>query len=83
MAQAPSRYSPYGPNKQALLDRQKTVLDLMADQGYITPAERDAAKKEEVKFGREWATNAHPAIILLKYFLWIAPYPLTIDTSIC
>ena len=50
LPQAPSRYSPYGPNKQALLDRQKTVLDLMADQGYITPAERDAAKKEEVKF---------------------------------
>lgn len=36
MPQAPSRYSPYGPNKDILVARQKYILDLMAKYGYIT-----------------------------------------------
>ncbi len=50
LTQAPSRYSPYGPNKDLLLGRKDYVLTLMAEQGYISAEERDAAKKIEVKF---------------------------------
>jgi len=50
MTQAPSRYSPYGPNKDLLLGRKDYVLTLMAQQGYISNAERDAAQKTEIKF---------------------------------
>jgi 1A family penicillin-binding protein len=50
ITQAPSRYSPYGPNKDLLLGRQQYVLDLMQQQGYITIAQRDDAKKTEIKF---------------------------------
>ena len=49
LTQAPSRYSPYGPNKDLLLGRKDYVLTLMAEQGYISAEERDAAKKIEVK----------------------------------
>lgn len=48
--QSPTYYSPYGSNKAELLSRKDYVLDLMAQQGYISTAERDAAKKEELKF---------------------------------
>ncbi len=48
MPQAPSYYSPYGPNRTALLARQNRVLNNMAEQGYITQAQADAAKKEDV-----------------------------------
>lgn len=50
LPQAPSRYSPYGQNKQLLLDRQKYVLDLMVEQGYITNEEAVLAKNTEISF---------------------------------
>lgn len=50
LPQAPSRYSPYGPNKNLLLKRKDYVLDVMAEQGYISESQRDEAKKQEVVF---------------------------------
>lgn len=41
---APSFYSPYGQNKLALISRQNLVLNLMAEQKYITEAEAEKAK---------------------------------------
>jgi penicillin-binding protein 1C len=43
--QAPTYYSPYGQHQDALVARQHTILDQMADQRYITKDEADAAKK--------------------------------------
>jgi penicillin-binding protein 1A len=44
---SPSIYSPYGPrySKEALVGRQHYILDLMEEQGMITPEERDEAKR--------------------------------------
>lgn len=47
---APTYYSPYGNNKDKLIERQHYILDSMAEEGYITNEERDAAKSEELKF---------------------------------
>ncbi len=58
--QAPSYYSPYASsqfnqsvtettfNRQALLDRQHHILDLMVTQGYITRQQAEDAKKVNV-----------------------------------
>ncbi len=48
--QSPTYYSPYGTNKDLLLSRKNYVLNLMAEQGYISNDERDAAKKTELVF---------------------------------
>ncbi len=48
--QAPSRYSPYGPNKDILIGRQHYTIDLMKEQGYITEAKAEAAKLFNLKF---------------------------------
>ncbi len=48
MPQAPSYYSPYGPNKAVLIRRQHKVLSNMAEQKYITKAQADAAMKEDI-----------------------------------
>lgn len=47
MPKSPTIYSPYGAryDPHELVARQHYILDLMAQQGYITPAQRDAAKK--------------------------------------
>jgi len=50
LPQGPSRYSPYGPNKDLLLARQKYILDLMVEQGYINKDEAELAKKTDLKF---------------------------------
>lgn len=41
---APSYYSPYGEHQAALIERQHLVLDLMADQGYISKTDAEKAK---------------------------------------
>ena len=48
--QAPTYLSPHGNNKDALDARQKTVLDKMRTNGFITVEEYEAAKTEEVEF---------------------------------
>lgn len=50
MPQAPTYYSPYGTHKADLMARKDKILDLMAEQKYITGDERDAAKKVEIAF---------------------------------
>jgi len=50
LPQAPDTYSPYGTglhgdNRQALVGRQHYILDLMAEQGYISKDEAAAAKQ--------------------------------------
>ncbi len=50
LPQAPSYYSPYGTHKDALIARQRYVLDLMAKYGYITQAQADQAKNTPLKF---------------------------------
>jgi membrane peptidoglycan carboxypeptidase len=44
--QAPSRYSPYGNNRNLLEARKNLVLDKMLENKLITKAQYDAAKKE-------------------------------------
>ncbi len=50
LPKAPTYYSPYGSHKEDLIHRKNWVLDHMAESGFITPAEADAAKKELLVF---------------------------------
>ncbi|MFA6171377.1 MAG: transglycosylase domain-containing protein [Patescibacteria group bacterium] len=50
LPQAPSFYSPYGPNLDRLFDRQKYILGLMAEQGYISKDQAETAKNEKIVF---------------------------------
>jgi len=48
--QAPSYYSPYGPHRNELDSRQKTVLSRMRDLGMLSDIEYEKALKEKVVF---------------------------------
>lgn len=50
LPQAPTLYSPYGNNKDLLIARQHTILNLMVEQGYISEADAEAAKGQELVF---------------------------------
>lgn len=47
---APTYYSPYGKNREALEDRKNTVINLMVEQGYISQEDATLAKEEVVEF---------------------------------
>ncbi len=48
LPKAPSYYSPYGNHTKNLVARQKYALDQMAELGYITQAQAETAKKENI-----------------------------------
>ncbi len=50
LPQAPSYYNPSGPNFDALQARQKNILKLMEEEGYITADQHEQALNEEVAF---------------------------------
>lgn len=53
LPQAPTRYSPYGNNKELLENRKNLVLSRMLELGFIGTEEYDAALAEEVVFRDE------------------------------
>jgi len=50
LPQAPTFYSPYGNNTDALIDRKNLVLSRMLELNYITKEEYSSALQEEVDF---------------------------------
>ncbi|MFA6525127.1 MAG: PBP1A family penicillin-binding protein [Patescibacteria group bacterium] len=64
LPQAPTRYSPYGSNKDLLIGRQQYILDIMVDQGYITEAEAEEAKKTELKFTTQTSDIEAPHFVM-------------------
>lgn len=70
IVQVPTRYSPYGPNKDTLLERKNYVLKLMAEQGYISEEEKELAQAEEITFsGQETNISAPHFVMYIKDIL--------------
>ena len=61
---APSYYSPYGPNKAALLQIKNTILEKMQKLGYITPAQLKDAEKEEITFATSTQSIKAPDFVM-------------------
>lgn len=64
LPQAPSRYSPYGPNKDLLLARQRYILDLMAKYNYISKDDAEVAKAEKVNFKEQGDNMTAPHFVM-------------------
>jgi 1A family penicillin-binding protein len=56
LPQSPSRYSPYGSNQEILFGRQKHIINLMEEYGYIAKEQADEARGAKVVF-KEAAEN--------------------------
>lgn len=57
LPQAPTYFSPYGPNRDALEERKNKVLRQMQANGFITEEEYRAALEEDVDFEPQVATG--------------------------
>ena len=66
LIQAPSHLSPYGPNKEDLLNRKNYVLNRMVAERFLIKEQGEEIKKEEIKFIEK------PVRIKAPYFtLWV------------
>lgn len=64
LIQAPTYYSPYGPNKDALLSRKDYVLSRMAEEGFLEPQEAKTAKAQNLVFQDVSLTMRAPHFVL-------------------
>jgi len=64
LPQAPSKYSPYGSNKDLLIGRQHRVLDLMVEQNYISQDEANSAKEQELAFNKQTNNIKAPHFVM-------------------
>ena len=64
LPQAPSKYSPYGPNKDLLFSRQQYILDQMVEQGYVSREKADSAKEEKIEFKEQDANITAPHFVM-------------------
>lgn len=67
LPQSPTRYSPFGDNPTAYIDRTKGVLRRMREDGYINKDQEDEAKKEleGYKFAEPKSTLKAPHFVLM------------------
>ena len=66
LPKAPTFYSPYGPNKEALLGRKNYIVGLLEEASKITKEQANTARSEELKFTEPSNTlaAAHFAILI-------------------
>jgi len=63
LPQSPAVYDPY-TNPEAAKARQSVVLNLMVEQGYITPAQAEAARQEELHYAPQNYTMTAPHFVV-------------------
>jgi len=63
LPQSPAVYDPY-TNPEAAKARQAVVLNLMVEQEYITPAQAEAARREELHYAPQSYTMTAPHFVV-------------------
>ena len=70
LPQAPSTYSPYGNNRELLINRQHVILNLMVEQNYISKEDAENAKNFELVFKKQSSNIKAPHFVMyIKEFL--------------
>ncbi len=62
--QKPTYYSPYGNNTDALFARQHYILDSMAELGYISKDQAEAAKTKKIEFKKKTDNLLAPHFVM-------------------
>lgn len=64
LPQAPSKYSPFGSNKDLLIARQQYILDLMVKHEYVSAEDAQAAKDFELVFSKQQNNIIAPHFVM-------------------
>ncbi len=74
LPQAPTKYSPFGANPELAVNRQQQVLRRMVEDGYLTQAQADQAKKEKLIFAAKQSAIKAPHFSLMVRDLLVEKY---------
>lgn len=74
LPQSPTQYSPFGAYPELAISRQHAVLRRMAEDGYITNEQAEAAKLEDLKYASPSATIKAPHFVLYIKDLLVKKY---------
>lgn len=64
LPQAPSKYSPFGGHSDMVFERQKEVLNLMKENGYITEEEEKSARNQVITFSSKKTPIKAPHFVM-------------------
>lgn len=64
LIQAPTYYSPYGPQAEDLLSRKNYVLDRMVQEGFLAAEEARETKQRELAFAKPGFAISAPHLVL-------------------
>ena len=64
LPRSPTNYSPFGANPDLAFERQKEVLQLMTDNGFITKTEMKAAENEKITFAPDTIDIKAPHFVM-------------------
>ncbi len=65
LPQSPSRYNPFGPNRNILDGRKNYVLQRMREDGYITEEQEKQAREEKVAFSNIRTSITAPHFVFM------------------
>lgn len=74
LPQAPTRFSPFGPNPELTKQRQTQVLSQMFDAGFITEEEKEEAENQELIFAPQRTDIKAPHFVLYVKGLLVEKY---------
>lgn len=69
LPQSPNYYSPYGSHPEELKERQKYILERMAEFNYINQEQLKQAKEEEIEYASQSGLKAHHFVTMIKEYL--------------
>lgn len=64
LTKAPTYYSPFGPNKDKLIARQRLVIDTLAKEGYLPEDEAEKIKQQPLEFSSGLSNIEAPHFVL-------------------
>ena len=74
LPQAPTRFSPFGPNPELSKERQRQVLEEMREVGFISSEEKEQAENEELVFAPQRTDIKAPHFVLYIKGLLVEKY---------
>ena len=74
LPQAPTRFSPFGPNPELTKQRQIQVLSQMLEAGFITEEEKEEAENQELVFAPQRTDIKAPHFVLYVKGLLVEKY---------
>jgi len=74
LPQAPTRYSPFGPNPEAAKNRQQQTLNRMIEDNYITSEQAQTTFKQSLKFAPQTINIKAPHFVLYVKQLLVEKY---------